>query len=134
MATLRVDLCPVWLVDQVWPKLQDGFRKSLSRTGGDISELDLRITARTGQGFLFVAYEGQDIRGASLWRTDNWASGQRFRCLACFGTGMKDWFDLMRTEVEKVAGDIPLVADGRNGWGEVIPGVKQLRAVYEVRR
>jgi hypothetical protein len=131
---VQVELCPVYMTDAIWPKLQEGFRRSLAGTGGDLSEIDLRVIARTGQGFLFIATEGQDVRGASLWRADNWASGQRFRCLAVFGKGMEDWFDLMRAEVEKVAGTLPLVADGRNGWGRVIPGVKQLRAVYEVRQ
>jgi hypothetical protein len=130
---MQVELCPVYMVDAIWLRVQDGFRRALAKTGGDLSEIDLRVTARTGQGFLFIAYEGQEVRGASLWRTDAWASGQRFRCLAVFGKGMRDWFEPMRAEVEKVAGSMPLIADGRTGWAKVIPGVKQLRAVYEVR-
>jgi hypothetical protein len=129
---MQVELCPVYMVDAVWPSLQEGFRRALTKTGGDLSEIDLRVTARTGQGFLFVAMEGQEVRAASIWRTDAWASGQRFRCLAAFGKGLWDWFEPMQAEVEKVAGSMPLIADGRNGWGRVIHGVKQLRAVYEV--
>lgn len=130
---MNVELCPVYMTDAIWPRLQDGFRKSLARTGGDISEVDLRVTARTGQGFLFIAMEGQEVRGASLWQADNWSSGQRFRCMALFGKGAKDWIYDMRAEVKKVAGTMPLIADGRFGWPSVFPDVKRLRVVYEDR-
>jgi hypothetical protein len=130
---MKVELCPVYMVDAVWPSLQKGFSAAVEKTGGDLSEIDLRVAARTGQGFLFIAYEGQEVRGASLWRTDAWASGQRFRCLALFGKGMADWIYLMRDEVKKVAGSMWLVADGRSGWPAPFPDVKKLRVVYEDR-
>jgi hypothetical protein len=128
---MKVELCPVYMCDAVWPSLQEGFRRALAKTGGDQSEIDLRVTARTGQGFLFIAMEGQEVRGASLWRTDNWASGQRFRCLAVFGKDAKEWLHDMRAEVKKVSGSMPLVADGRVGWPAFLPSMKRLRVVYE---
>jgi hypothetical protein len=109
---MNVELCPVYMCDAVWPSLQEGFRRALAKTGGDLSEIDLRVAARTGQGFLFIAMEGQEVRGAALWRTDAWASGQRFK---------------------KVAGSMWLVADGRSGWPAPFPDVKKLRVVYEDR-
>src|SRR5690606_6563130 len=88
---MRITLVPVHMVDQIWPRLADGFDRSVKRTGGDMTMHDCWVTARSGCGFLFVAHDDAEIHGASLWRGETWQTGAKFRCLALYGRRMKDW-------------------------------------------
>lgn len=127
-----VELVPVWLIDKVWPKLADGFHDALMKTGGDCSAGDLWTQARSGRAFLFVAHDGTEMHGASLWRFETWPTGEKFRCLALFGNDMQAWLSDMRKAVEDAKGKATIVTEGRPGWGRVFPEARELRRLYEV--
>jgi hypothetical protein len=110
----------------------EGFDRALAKTGGDATSHDLWIQARNGSAFLFVAHDGTEMHGASLWRPETWSTGQKFRCLALFGNDMKAWIADMRASVEQAAGRAALVSEGRRGWVKIFPDAKELRALYEV--
>ena len=130
---MNITLCPVHAVDQVWPKLRDGFQRAIDKTGGDVSILNLWQQARSGRAFLFLAHDAEEVRGASLWRTDQWPDGERFRCLALYGEDMDGWIQDMRAAVKQACGDVWIIADGRFGWPAPFPHVKKLRVLYEDR-
>lgn len=129
---MSVSLVPVLMVDQVWAKVRDGLDNALLITGGDMTAGELWVACRSGQGFLFVAHDGETVQGASVWRFDTWRTGPKFRCLAMYGEGFKDWQDEMRQAVELAAGGASLVAEARRGWGRVFPDAKEWRSLYEV--
>ena len=128
---MNITLVPVHLVDQVFPKLQAGFHKAAIKTGGDMTTADMWQQARAGAAFIFVAHDGDDIRGASLWRGETWQSGPKFRCLALYGVRMRDWIEDMHEAVKIAAGGANLVAEGRPGWVPVFKKAKVLRYLYE---
>jgi hypothetical protein len=127
---MNVVLVQVFIIDQIWPKVAAGFEDAIQRTGGDVALGDLWTQARSGRAFLFVARD-DEIRGASLWRFETWASGPKFRCLALYGENMADWFADMERAVRAAAGTARLVTEGRRGWQKVLPNVKELRTLYE---
>jgi hypothetical protein len=127
---MNITLLPTQQIDQFWLHFRDGFDKALRKTGGDMAVGDLWVEARSGRGFVFVAYDGERIAGASVWRFETWTSGQIFRCLALYGRGMKGWIYDMRTAVKLAAGDAELAAEGRRGWPAPFPNVKIIRVLY----
>jgi hypothetical protein len=131
---MQVSLVPVPNVDHFWPVLREGFHRSVMKTGGDIETGDLWVQCRSGGAFLLIAHEGEEIRGASIWRRDTWQTGRKLRCLALYGTGMKDWIEDMHGLAKRIAidsGATSLVSEGRTGWVKIFPKAKVLRALYE---
>jgi hypothetical protein len=128
---MNITLVPVHLVDSVFPQIQAGLHKAAMRTGGDMTTADMWQQARAGVAFIFVAHEGDDIRGASLWRGETWSSGPKFRCLALYGKGFRDWIEDMHQAVRTAAGGANLVAEGRPGWQPVFRKAKVIRLLYE---
>lgn len=131
---MQVSVVPVLHIDQFWPSLREGFHRSVMKTGGDLTTGDLWVACRSGSAFLIVAHDGDEIRGASIWRPETWQSGKKMRCLALYGAGMKDWIQDMREMAARIAKDCgatSLVSEGRLGWQKVFPKAKVLRALYE---
>ena len=103
------------------------------KTGGDIETGDLWVQCRNGSAFLLIAHDGDEIRGASIWRPDTWQSGRVLRCLALYGHGMTDWIEDMHATAKRIAADCgatSLVAEGRPGWQKKFPKAKVLRMLY----
>lgn len=131
---MKVSLVPVPNIDAIWPFLRDGFHRSVMKTGGDIETGDLWVQCRAGVAFLLVAIEGEQVRGASIWRAETWQTGRKLRCLALYGTGMSDWIQDMKELAARVArecGATALVSEGRPGWVKIFPEAKVLRSLYE---
>jgi hypothetical protein len=131
---MQVSLLPVTSVDQFWPHLREGFHRAVMKTGGDIETGDLWVKCRSGEAFLLVAHEGEEIRGASVWKPQTWQTGRKLRCLALYGSGMHEWIYEMRDLAARIARDCgatALVSDGRLGWQKIFPKAKVLRALYE---
>lgn len=128
---MNVTLVPVHMVDQLWPRLAEGFHEAVMATGGDITAGDLWTTCRAGYGLLFVAHDGEAISAASIWRFETWQSGAKLRCLALYGSSMNEWIGDMHAAVKAAAGRADLVSEGRVGWPKVFPNAKRLRVLYE---
>lgn len=121
-------------MDQLWPYLAAGFQKATDRTGGDITTGDLWQGCRRGDLFLFIAREGDEIMGASIWKPETWQSGVKFRNMGLYGRKFRLWIYPMRDRVERVAKDCgatSLLSEGRVGWAKVFPKAKVLRVLYE---
>lgn len=131
---MQASLVPVPLVDQVWPLVCEGFNRASQRSGGDITVAELWIGCRSGHCFLFTVHSESAIVAATIWRSEAWGRGQRFRCLALYGKDMKAWKDILREHVvtvAKCAGCTGLIADGRLGWKKILPEAVTLKAIYE---
>lgn len=104
------------------------------KTGGDLTTGDLWVACRSGSAFLIVAHEGDEIRGASIWRPETWQSGKKMRCIGLYGSRMIDWIEDMHELVKRLAADCgatSLISEGRLGWQKTFPKAKVLRALYE---
>lgn len=131
---MNITLCPTQAVDQAWPKIAAGFGRALARGGGDLTIPDLWVTARSGQGFLFLAHDETGIHAASLYRFDTWSTGVRFRCLAIYGDKpAEEWFDAMLSEAERIGRmgqAVEIITEGRDGWGRRVKRLRRLRNTY----
>jgi hypothetical protein len=104
------------------------------KTGGDIETGDLWVQCRSGEAFLLIAHEGEQILGSSIWIPQTWQTGRKLRCLALYGSGMSDWIGDMHEMAKRLAADCgatSLVSEGRPGWAKIFPKAKVLRALYE---
>lgn len=137
---MQISLVPVTSVDQFWPHLREGFQRALLKTGGDLTTADLWVQCRNGSAFLLIAHEGEEIRGAAIWRPDTWMTGRKLRCLALYGTRFREWKDEHREAAIRIARDCgatSLVSEGRCGkngeplWTGMYPNAKPLRILYE---
>ena len=131
---MNVTLVPLHLVDGVWPSVKDGFQKASDRFGGDLTVGELWQGCRAGHVYLFVVHDDQKVVAATAWKPELWRSGPKFRCLALYGKGVREWKDALRVQVERAAkscGATSLIADGRLGWKAIYPDAKVLRVVYE---
>lgn len=126
-------------VDSVWPHIADGFNEAMEKTGGDISSGYLWQQCRTGQAFLVVAAKDGQIVGASVWRPETWASGEKLRCLGLHGENATEWFAELIEEMRAFAkrcGAEQVVFEGREGWAasKLLRNEKprKLRTLYEI--
>ena len=133
---MQVSLVPVHLVDNLWPHVSEGFQRASKRFGGDITVGELWTACRSGHVFFFVVQNDTgEIVGATIFRSEAWGKGQRFRCLAMYGIGIKLWRDVALEHVVKVAklaGCNGIVSDGREGIGKLFPEAKKVRSVFEM--
>lgn len=133
---MRVTLVPVHLVDSTWRCVSEGFGRASRRFGGDLTVGELWQLCRSGNAFLFVVHDDKEIIAATAWRPELWGSGPKFRCLALYGSGVRDWKDDLRAQVTRVARDCgatSLLSEGRLGWQKIYPDAKILRATYEAQ-
>lgn len=131
---MNVTLVPVQMVDAIWNSVKDGFQKASDRFGGDLTVGELWQGCRAGHVYLFVVHDDQKVVAATAWKPELWRSGGKFRCLALYGKGVREWKDALRVQVERAAkscGATSLIADGRLGWKAIYPDAKVLRVVYE---
>lgn len=131
---MMVTLVPQHLVDAVWPSVAAGFEKASQRGGGDLTVGELWQGCRQGTCFLFVVHDDNHVKAATVWKPELWTSGPKFRCMALYGHGMKEWMPALHEKVREVAiqcGATSLLSEGRVGWRKIFPKAKVLRVVYE---
>lgn len=130
---LRVEVAGVHQVDSVWPLVADGLERACRATGGELTADYLWGECRAGRAFLLVVAD-IGIRAAAVLRFEQWSTGKKLRCLALYGTDMRDWLPQLTDaakQLAKVGGATSLVSDGRKGWARLFNG-KVLRQTYEV--
>lgn len=131
---MNVSLVPVQMVDQIWPRVFEGFQRASDRFGGDLTVGDLWQGCRAGTCFLFIVHDDKEVVAATAWRPELWGSGPKFRCMALYGLGMADWMPELHEKVRQTAihcGAASLMAEGREGWAKIFPNAKLLRVTYE---
>ena len=131
---MNISLCPTAVIDSVWPKVAEGFGRARAKGGGDLTIPDLWVTARSGQGFLFLAHDETGIHAAGLFRFDTWSDGVRLRTLALYGDrDASEWEEDMLAEVKRIAklgGAVEIVSEGRSGWQRREKRNRLLRNTY----
>lgn len=135
-AGVNVSLVPTHLVDNIWHAVTEGFQRASKRFGGDLTVADLWVGCRSGNCFLFLIQdEAGAVVAAMVFKPETWGRGQRFRCLAMYGEGMKDWRDAafaLVTDIARQAGCNGLIADAREGIGVMFPDARKVRSVFEM--
>jgi len=125
---------PVDAIDMIWPQVREGLQRSIMKTGGDLTTAELWQGCRRGDFFLLAVFEGNAVKAASVWQPQAWQTGQKLRCLALYGAGMKEWIGDMHEAAKELArscGATSIVSDGRAGWKPIFPQARVLRVVYE---
>jgi hypothetical protein len=128
-------------VDKIWPLIGQEMQRGCDKTGGEISSGDMWQMCRSGNAFLIMGYEPDEIVVASVWRFETWPSGVVFKCVGVCGKPMKRWvrelYDFAFSQA-KIGGTERLVAGGRMGWSRVLSRylkrpVRNLWQTFEVR-
>lgn len=135
---MTISVVPPHQVDQVWGLVAEGLQEACLATGGDITAGDLWVQCRGGSAFLIVVHDGDDVLGASVWRSETWATGQKLRCLALCGTKITKWFKPFRDVAVRLAKDVgatAIVTEGLEKWEPFLkrfsPNAKPIRILYE---
>lgn len=132
---ISVKLCGTYQVDGVWGAVSEGLERACRKTGGDINAHYLWSECRSGRAFLAVIMDGDQIKGASVWRFEDWSSGKKLRCLALYGVDLQSWLPEhmeFLSELAKAGGTTTLVSEGREGFAKLFPKARKLRTLYEV--
>jgi hypothetical protein len=110
-------------IDAIWPVIAPGLQRACNKTGNGTSPGELWHMARSGNGFLVLILDGDEVLSASIWRFENWADSSVFRCMALTGKDMPKWvgilFDFAKTKM-KEGGATRLVAQGVKSWPRVV--------------
>lgn len=110
-------------VDAIWPSIANKMQEGCDRTGNGISSGELWQMARSGNGYLIVVLDDEQIICASVWRFENWADGSVFRCMGLCGKDMRKWvkplFDFAQ-QMKRDGGAMRLIAQGRKGWDRAV--------------
>lgn len=118
---MRFGIANVIEVDRLWPDIVDGMATACKR-GGELNEYtpgDLWQMCRSGHAFLIVLWDDQSVRMSSVWRFERKSGKPVFRCVMMHGTGIKEWVQQAREQINAIAkqnGAQWLVATGRRGW------------------
>lgn len=137
---MKIGIANAAEVDAVWPSIAKEMQRGCDKTGGGMSAGDLWQMCRSGNAFLIVIFNEQGVSCASVWRFENWPSGQVFRCIGLAGKSMKDWvaglYDFALQQA-KIGGTTRLIAEGRPGWTRILSRhlkrpVKPLWQTFEV--
>lgn len=119
-------------VDTIWPHIAEGMKDCCDRSGGDMTPVWLFMACRKGEAIL-VTFEDakREIQGGLIATPQIWAGEQVLRILALCGRDMGDWLADLKAYnpplgIEKV------IFEGRAGWKRALPGVREIRRVFEV--
>lgn len=132
---MNIAIVPAFQVDAIWPRLAKGFQHACKRCG-DATAGHLWQECRSGHAFLIIAYEGQPILMASVWRFENKGEMPVFRCNMMYGSDMRKWLneaEVLITRIAKENGAKALVADGRRGWLRIFKKAVENGADIEVK-
>lgn len=128
---MNVAFASVASIDVIWPQIAQDMQAACQRCNSDYSAGDLWQMCRSGNGFLLVAVEGQEILMASVWRF----KGQEFHCEMLWGMRRHLWMNAAREFVEKTARDngaFRVVTEGRRGWLRLFKDAVMTGNKYEV--
>lgn len=127
-----IDICPMHLVDSIWPTVRMGFAEACRKGGNQFSEAGLHLSCRTGEAYLVLMMEGSDLFCAVIVQEQQWTNRQVLHVMAATGGDRTAWWDpMIEWAGQAFPGCKALVFDGRPGWGRM-SGVKVIRHVYEV--
>ena len=128
-----IQIVPMFQVDAVWPHLKDGMETACSKGGGQYTHDWLWTLCRKGDAFLIVAVEDEAVKGGVVCQVQNWTGRMVLNVLAACGRDMKSWLQAMTDYGLAQFGVQAIVFEGREGWRNVVPGVRVVRCVYEVK-
>jgi hypothetical protein len=130
---MRVEFVPIPYVDSVWNVIRPGMARACEKGGGQIHEGYLRTLCRSGQAYLTVQINDQEIiEGAAVVQENHWPTGWVLEVIACSGPDMEVWVpNMINYAKEQFRHCTRLVFEGREGW-KAMPGVRVVRHVYEM--
>lgn len=121
-------------VDSVWHLISDRIIKTLEDNHGDCSAGDLWTMCRSGGAFLMVAHGDDGIKGASIWRFEQWLEGTVLKNIILAGEDMDTWFEecsRLANAIGKAGGATKFVWDTRRrGFEKLFPKARPIRQTY----
>ena len=132
---MQIDIVNLIHVDSVWEHVGPKFQRAFEKAGDDLTTGELWQLCRSGNAFLIIAFEGDDILMATVARFERWGEGLVLRVMSLCGERLKEWAGpweaFMRT-MAKDNGAGRIVAEGRE-WGAVFKDAKKLRSTFTMR-
>lgn len=128
---MNIGFASVAEVDQLWPLIVKRVQHSCIRGGNPITAGELWQMCRSGNGFLCIVHDRNEILSSSVWRFEDDA----FRCWMLEGKEMRNWLGLLREFIEKIAsenGSKRLLTKGRKGWLRLFKTARECGDDYEV--
>lgn len=122
---MKIAIAGLHEVDTVWPLVAKGFQRAFRREQGKTLG-ELWTMCRTGNAFLVILAENNEILMASIWRFHTKDGTPVFRCESMYGNRMSEWVEYVYSWIENLArenGAKKLVAEGRRGWLRMFDGV-----------
>ncbi len=128
---MHIGFASVAEVDKLWPLIVADIQKACRQAPELLTAGELWQMCRSGNGFLCIAHNGDEVFASSVWRFEDDA----FRCWSLAGKNMRVWLGPMREFIEKVArenGSTRLLTKGRCGWLRVFKEARKTGDDYEV--
>ena len=132
---MKIGIATSQEVDAVWPMLSERLQAACARTGGDLSSGELWQMCRSGNAFLVLVTDVQQVVAGLIMQFQNWSGKQVMRCLGIVGERMAEWLPMAKefiTQMAKSGGATSFVSEGREGWSRIFPTARKLRVTYEV--
>lgn len=133
---MNVSIVPVSNVDAIWPHIAERVTRCLRKAPSEMSTGDFWSLCRSGNAFLIVALDGEDITAVTVWR---FTAFGYFECMMIEGRGAGEWLKPVLDCALKIADDHGLngiVGIGRTGWAKLVkkhfPKAKIPRQMYTV--
>ena len=130
---MKIEIVNPSLVDEVWPLVNPGFQIATRRFGDDLSPGELWQMCRSGNSFLIVAYEENNVLMSCVVRFERWNNGSILRVVSLAGKRIDEWADQVKdflAEMARKGGAQRIVAEGREGWSRIFDEPKKLRSTY----
>jgi hypothetical protein len=128
---------PVHEVDRIWPQVAEGFERAVRRSTGDMNLAWLYQQCRTGQLFLLVVIQEQEIIGAFILRPVQGKKETKAHIVEMWGRDFRHWLDEATRAVldfsKRAFGADAVVFEGQRAHVRFVPRARELRRIYEVR-
>lgn len=111
----KCELVPVMLVDSVFPRCVDGFKKALAKVHGNMDAAYLYQECRNGNASLVVVHDDETIGAAMIVRFENWCGKSVLHTLGlwCTAKGSYEMMHQKQRELAKIGGATSLVSGAR---------------------
>lgn len=133
---MNIEIVNLVYVDSIWERVGPTFQRAIDKCAADITVGELWQMCRSGNAFLIIARDGEDILMATVARFDRWPIGSVLTVLSLAGDRMGEWAEQWREFMESMAKDngaIGVYSEGRDGWGGIFKGAEKLRSAFLLR-
>jgi len=134
---IEVSMVPAQYIDTCWSRIEKFMEGAAVYTYGRYSSDDMYNCVEDGSHQLWVAYEGQEFKGAVVTHIIVYPKRKLLAMAFCGGVKLHEWKDPMLAMFRRFAKDMGcdgIEATARKGWAKVFKndGYKQNWVTFEL--